>query len=142
MRKVLVLTATTALMAGMAGTAYATSYKATELVQKENGNCGRFEEGKPIIGSAKFTRTENKLKVTYKAKGLAPLTTYEFEFYNASPCELIATSGSLTTNAKGAGSVTAEIAVPEKDAEFFVDVLNFGASPFGADSFIATLPKP
>ncbi len=57
-------------------------------------------EGLPIIGSAKFSRIENKLKVTYKAKGLAAATTYEFVFYNASPCELLARAATFTTNAK------------------------------------------
>jgi hypothetical protein len=35
------------------------SFKASALVQRNNGNCGKFSPGEPIIGSAKFTRTAN-----------------------------------------------------------------------------------
>jgi hypothetical protein len=41
MRKLLLLVSTTALVAGLAGTAYAESLTATSLVQEENGNCGK-----------------------------------------------------------------------------------------------------
>jgi hypothetical protein len=66
----------------MTGTASAESLSASSLVQENNSNCGKLVEGQPIIGSAKFKRTFNKLKVTYSAKHLAKSTTYFLGFYN------------------------------------------------------------
>jgi hypothetical protein len=141
MRKVLLLVSTTALVAGIAGTAYAESFTAQSLVQQDNASCGHFVEGFPIIGSAKFTRTFNTLKITYTAKHLATLTGYGFEVYNATAgvCEFLAEPAEFVTTATGVGKVTASIEVPEKDYEFFATA--FGAGAFN-DSFIVTLPRP
>ena len=83
MRKVLLFIATTALVAGMTGIASAESLTATSLVQENNANCGKYLGGQAIIGSSKFTRTFNKVKVTYSAKHLAKSTTYQLSIWNA-----------------------------------------------------------
>jgi hypothetical protein len=142
MRKVLLIASAAALLAGMAGTASATSFTATALVQEENANCGHFVEGLPINGTAKFTRTGNILKVTETVKHLAKLATYYFYFYNANPCVFLGQPGVFVTTATGAGKVTASMEIPENDVEFFVDVVTSAGAPFGNDSFIVTLPKP
>ena len=144
MRKVLLFIATAALVAAMGGTASAASVSATSLVQENNGNCGKFVEGQPIIGTAKFTRTINKLKVSYKAKHLAKLMTYELEFYNATggECQFLGISGSAVTTKSGSVTINGEMEVPEKDVEFFVDGFNDFAAPFTNDSFITTIPRP
>ena len=143
MRKVLLFIATTALLAGMAGSASALSFSASSLVQENNANCGNFEEGLPIIGSAKFVRTFNKLKVTYSAKNLAKSTKYQLSIWNATAgaCEDLGAPANFVTTSTGAGKVTGEIEVPEKDYQFFATAEG-GASPFTNDSFIVTLPRP
>ncbi len=100
----------------MTGTASAESLSASSLVQENNSNCGKLVEGQPIIGSAKFKRTFNKLKVTYSAKHLAKSTTYFLGFYNntGGACEFLGDSVSFVTNAAGTGKGTGEIEVAEK----------------------------
>jgi hypothetical protein len=145
MRKTLLLTATTALVACAGGTASASaaSFSASSLVQFENGNCGKYVSGKPINGSAHFIRTANKLKVTYSAKKLAKLTTYHLQFFNANPCEFLGSPATFLTTSTGVGKVTAEMEIPEGDVEFFVDGSDEGAAaPFTNDSFTVVLPKP
>jgi hypothetical protein len=141
MRKVLLLIATTALVGGMAGTASAESFTASSLVQYENGNCGKYVAGRPISGKATFTRTANKLKVTYTAKKLAKSTTYGLQFWTT-PCSFLGEAAKFVTTATGVGKVTAELEVPEADVEFFVDGASFGGPPYSNDSFTAVLPKP
>ena len=140
----LLLVATTVLVAGTAGSASALSFSATSLVQQNNANCGKFVEGQPITGSAKFTRTFNKLKVTYKAKQLATLNTYDLQFWSdtAGECQLLGSNGTFVTTARGVGTFTAELEVPEKFSEFFVDGESLGGPPFSNDSFVVTLPRP
>ncbi len=140
----LLLVARTALVAGMSGNASALSFTATSLVQENNANCGKLVEGQPITGSAKFTRTFNKLKVTYKAKQLANLNTYELQFWSdtGGECQLLGSNGDFVTTAKGVGTFTAELEIPEKDDDFFVDGVSLGGPPFSNDSFIVTLPRP
>jgi hypothetical protein len=142
MRKVLLFIATTTLVVGMAGTASALSFSATSLVQENNNLCGEFEEGFPIIGSAKFTRTFNKLKVTYSAKHLGKSMRYFFEFFNntAGICEFLGESVSFVTTATGVGKVTAEMEVPEEDVEFFVHA-DDELDPING-SFTVVLPRP
>lgn len=143
MRKILLFSATTALVAGMAGSASAQKFTATSLVQENNGNCGKFVEGQPINGTAKFTRTFNKRKVTYSAKHLAKSTQYFLEFYNntGGVCEFLGDPVSFVTTASGAGKATGEMEVAEKDYEFFVDGASDSA-PSSNDSFTVTLPRP
>jgi hypothetical protein len=135
--------ATTALVAGLAGSASATSFSVSSLVQESNANCGKFEEGLAIIGSSKFIRTFNKVKVTYSAKHLAKSTSYEVSLWNATggKCEFLGNTASFVTTSAGAGKATGEIEVPEKDNEFFATAEG-GAKPFTNDSFIVTLPRP
>jgi hypothetical protein len=144
MRKLSLLATTTVLVLSGAGAAYAASFKGSALVQSGNSNCGKYElGGGPIVGSAKFVRTENKLKVAYKVKPLAPSETYELQVWDANPCGLITGAGTFHTSAKGVGKITAEVAVPEEDSEFFVDAIaSASVTPFISDSFIVTLPKP
>ncbi len=144
MRKVLLLAMTTALVAAMGGTASAVSLSATSLVQENNGNCGRFESGQQIIGSAKFTRTFNKLKVVYKAKHLAKSTRYNLEFFNATEgvCQFLGTPASAITSTSGAVTITGEMEVPEGDFEFFADGTSTSGGPFSNDSFTVVLPRP
>ena len=144
MRKVLLAVATTAIVAGMAGSASALSFTATSLVQENNGSCGLLEQGNQIIGSTKFTRTFNKLKVTYKAKDLAKSTLYELNFFNATAgnCQFLGTATVFKTSSTGVAKVTGEMEVPESDNEFFVDGENDFSAPFTNDSFIVTLPRP
>src|SRR5262249_27742539 len=102
MRKLLLLATTTALVAGLGGTASAASLTATSLVQQNNGACGKFVEGLPINGTAKFTRTANKLQVTYKAKHLAKSATYSLEFFG-NGCSFLGTPATFVTTATGSG---------------------------------------
>ena len=127
----------------MTSAASAESLSASSLVQENNASCGKFVEGQPINGSAKFKRTFNKVKVTYSAKHLAKSTEYFLSFYNntGNACEFIGRPATFVTIATGAGKVTAEIEVPEKDYEFFVDG-EAGSAPFSNDSFTVVLPRP
>jgi hypothetical protein len=144
MRKLSFVAMTAALVLGATGTAHAASFKGSALVQSGNANCGKYELlGGPVTGSAKFVRTENKLKVTYKAKQLAPEETYELLFYDANPCGVITGAGTFVSSKKGTGKITAEVTVPEENSEFFVDAAALGSGlPFSNDSFVVTLPKP
>ncbi len=144
MRKVMLFIATTALVVGITGSASALSFSASALVQENNGNCGRFEEGLAINGTAKFTRTFNKLKVTYSAKHLAKSTRYFLEFYNntGGACQFLGDPVSFVTTTSGAGKATGEMEVAEADYEFFVDGASEGGAPFSNDSFTVTLPRP
>ena len=140
----LLLVATAALVAGTAGSASALSFTATSLVQENNDECGLFVVTEPINGSAKFTRTFNKLKVTYKAKHLAKSTFYELRFFNATAgaCQSLGSAALFITSPTGTANVTAELEVPEGDNAFFVDGETTFSAPFNNDSFVVTLPRP
>lgn len=140
MRKIVLPATTVVIVLAMAATASAKSLSASALVQSGNGNCGHYEPGGPIAGSAKFKRTGNVVKVTYSVKTLTPSTKFEMRLYSGASCSLLETGGAFTTNSKGAGKITTEMLVPEGEVEFFLDATS---GPFtNNDSFIVTLPKP
>jgi hypothetical protein len=105
------------------------SYKAEAPVELEATDCGA-NLGRPVIGTAKFTRstTTNVVTVTYKVKGTHPNTVF-FVTLDAAPCGLnqlllvnkTTKASTFTTNAKGEGSFTGSTAVPANFTEFWVE---------------------
>jgi hypothetical protein len=92
-----------------------------------------------IIGSAKFHPPDNKLQVSYKAKQLGKSTTYRFsiERHGGGPT-FLGPPAHLGLTARGVGTVTGAIQVPETDYEVFATAE--GNFTFN-DSFIVGAPQ-
>lgn len=115
--------------------------KATANIQGGNGYCGENLEELPVLGTVKFQRKGNVLKVAARLKTGVANTTYGIDI--AGPgCEYLGRLGEFTTNKKGAGHGKGEITVPEGDTEFFADVDYEGFHGFGGqgDTPYVSLP--
>ena len=101
--------------------AHAKGSKATANIQWENGFCGENETELPVIGTVKFVRKGNTVKLKVSVKKGRPNTAYKVQLAG-NECIEIGEVVAFTTNAKGVGKAAGQIAVPAEDTEFFADV--------------------
>jgi hypothetical protein len=129
-----------AVMALAAGVASAKAVKATANIQGGNFACGANIESDPVLGTVKFVRKENVVKLVVKLAKGEPETVYKVQLADGF-CGELGQVAEFTTNKKGVGHAKGTIAVPPEETEFFADVDPFGfAIEPGNDTPHVTLP--
>lgn len=129
MRKLLgVFALTLAIAATMGGVASAKTEHGTAPFQKGNNSCGTSQPADPVIGSAKFKRSGNKVTLSVKLTKGAANTAYSVDVV-AGGCSFRGiTPVHFTTNAKGKGHGTGTFEALGTEHEFF-------ANPYPTASF-------
>jgi hypothetical protein len=93
---------------------------ATAPIQEGNADCGANLEEVLVLGSVKFTRTNDALRFAVSMEDGAPDTKYEVYIYG-NGCRYFGEPVAFTTNRYGVGKAQGTVAIPGGDTEFFAD---------------------
>jgi len=77
-------------------------------VEYGNADCGDTVLGAPVIGSARFVRSGDRMAVRYVMTAGDAATDYEVWLFDADTCGPLRRLGSFTSDAAGGGSVTSK----------------------------------
>jgi hypothetical protein len=104
------LTSVGALASTTAPVAHAAMVAATAESSVEYGNadCGDSVPGAPVIGTARFLRSGDRMTVRYVMNAGDAATAYEVWLFDADTCGPLRRLGSFTTDAAGAGWFTSK----------------------------------
>jgi hypothetical protein len=105
-RGALIAGAAAASIGVLAGPAGADTY-ASAPVQYHNGSCGKAISGAPAIGAAYFHRQGGNDIVDFQLQTGTPSTAYSIQLWDTASCTIIATLGTMNTNAWGNGELVA-----------------------------------
>jgi hypothetical protein len=107
--------------------ASAKTVHATAPVQKGNGSCGANQPADPVIGSAKWKRSGNKVSLSVNLTNGRANTGYSVDVVE-NHCNSVVGLKLINfkTNAKGKGKGTATFEVPGAAKEFFANVYPTG----------------
>ena len=126
------------LLGAIATHAFAASHARVSTFEGK-ADCGSPNTNFPIIGFVKFHRFGNTVDINYHLKNAAPNTTYTVELWQPTPCSLLATVGSVTTNQKGEGDRKFETTVSPTSTQFFATSTAPSPLPFFNDTTTVTL---
>ena len=87
-------------------------------IQENNNVCGADLPALRVIGFVNYHRTDNTVKVNWHFKDAMPNFTYQIELWRDA-CTFHAILGTITTNKKGVGNLTASVTVPATSTRFF-----------------------
>lgn len=87
-------------------------------IQENNAACGADLPALRVIGFVNYHRTGNTVTINWHFKDAMPNFTYQIQLWRDA-CTFHAILGTITTNKKGVGNLTASVAVPPTSTRFF-----------------------
>lgn len=115
-------------LVAQSGVAAAAVTTAEAQVEYGNANCGDTIMGAPVIGSARFVRSDNQLVLRYTMTAGDANTDYDVVVHDGDTCAPIGPAGSFTSNGAGRGRTQSKVLEVKGHDRFYAvatDTSNF-----------------